>query len=69
MAAMAPILDFSIKMILAIFDLQVTPMLPTKFWVNWPSASEEEAMNSFSRWPPFQVNKPFALEKKGKIDF
>ena len=23
-------------MILAIFDLQVTPMLPTKFPVNWP---------------------------------
>ena len=23
-------------MILAVFDLQVTPMLPTKFQVNWP---------------------------------
>ena len=27
---------FPIKMILAIFYLQVTPMLPTKFQVNWP---------------------------------
>ena len=30
-------------MILAIFDLQVTPMLPSKFGVNWPFDSEEEA--------------------------
>ena len=30
-------------MSLAIFDLQVTPMLPTKFQVNWPFSSEEEA--------------------------
>ena len=29
-------LGFFIKTILAIFDLQVTPMLPTKFWVKWP---------------------------------
>ena len=28
-------LGFWIRMILAIFDLQVTPMLPTKFLVNW----------------------------------
>ena len=27
---------FSIRTILAIFDLQVSPMLPTKFEVNWP---------------------------------
>ena len=27
---------FPIGMILAIFDLQVTPMLPTKYQVNWP---------------------------------
>ena len=38
-------------MILAIFDLQVTPMLPTKFQVNWPFSSGEEAKNRFSRWP------------------
>ena len=35
----------------AIFDLQVTPMLPTKFQVNWPFGSGEEEKNRFSRWP------------------
>ena len=30
-------------MILAIFDLQVSQMLPTKFRVNWPFGSGEEA--------------------------
>ena len=34
-------------MILAIFDLQVTPMLATKFGVNWPFGSGEEAKHSF----------------------
>ena len=29
-------LGFLIRIILAIFDLQVTPMFPTKFQVNWP---------------------------------
>ena len=29
-------LGFWIQMILAIFDIQVTPMLPSNFWVNWP---------------------------------
>ena len=29
-------LGFPIRTILAIFDLQVTPMLPTKYRVNWP---------------------------------
>ena len=33
--------------LLATFDLQVTPMLPTKFQVNWPFDSGEEAKNSF----------------------
>ena len=32
-------------MILAIFDLQVTPMLPTKFKVNMPFGSEEVKIN------------------------
>ena len=36
--------------ILAIFDLQGTPMLPTNFSVNWPFGSEKEAKNWFSRW-------------------
>ena len=39
--------------ILAIFDLYVTPMLPTKFGVNWLLGLGEEAKNRFSRWPPW----------------
>ena len=36
-------LGFLIGMILAIFDLQVTTMLPTKFRVNWHLGLGEEA--------------------------
>ena len=43
-------LGFPIGMIFAIFDLQVTPMLPSKFGGNWPFGSGEEAKNRFSRW-------------------
>ena len=39
---------------LATFNLQVTPVLPSKFWVNWPFSSGEEAKNRFSRWPCWQ---------------
>ena len=39
---------------LAIFDLQVTPMLPSKFGANWPFNSGEEAKNRFSRWRPWR---------------
>ena len=46
-------LGFTIGTILAIFDLRVTPMLPTKFRVNWPFSSGEEAKNRFSRWLPW----------------
>ena len=42
MDAMAAIWDFPIAMIWAIFYLKVTPMLPTKFLVNWPFSSEAE---------------------------
>ena len=34
-------------MILAIFDLQVTQMLPTKFRVNWPSVEEKKLKIAF----------------------
>ena len=44
----------TIGMILATFDLQVTPKLPTKFGVNWPFGSGEEAKNRFSRWLPWR---------------
>ena len=47
-------LGFPIGTILAIFDLQVTLMLPTKFQVNWPFSSGEEAKNRFSRWLPWR---------------
>ena len=47
-------LGFPIRMILAIFDLQVTPMLPTMFGVNWLLGSGEEAKNRFSRLMPWQ---------------
>ena len=32
---------FPIGSILAIYDLQITPMLPTKFQANWPFGSGE----------------------------
>ena len=47
-------LGFPLRNILAIFDLQVSLMLPTKFWVNWPFGSGEEVKNRFSRWPPWR---------------
>ena len=47
-------LGFPIGTILAIFDLQVTLMVPSKFGVNWPFGSGEEAKNRFSRWRPWQ---------------
>ena len=42
-AIIAAILDFRSKTILAIYDLQVYPMLPAKFQAKWPFGSEEEA--------------------------
>ena len=41
---------------IAIFDLQVTPMLPCKFGVNWPFGSGEEEKNRFSRWRPSWIS-------------
>ena len=40
-------LGFPIRMILAIFHLQVTLVLPTKFQVIWPFGSGGEAQNRF----------------------
>ena len=42
---------FPIGTILAFFDLPVTPMLLTKFRINLPICSGEEAKNRFSRLP------------------
>ena len=41
-------------------------MLPTKFQVNWPFGSGEEAKNRLSRWPPrahlgFQIGTILAI--------
>ena len=41
-------LEFSIRLILAIFDLQFTLMIPTKLQVNYLFASGEEVKNGFS---------------------
>ena len=46
-------LGFPKGMILAIFDLLVTPMPPTKFGVNWLLDLGVEAKNRFSRWWPW----------------
>ena len=48
-------LGFPIETSLALFDLQVTPMLPIKFRVSWPFGSGGEAKNIFSRWPPWRA--------------
>ena len=48
-------LGFPIGTILAIFDLQVTPMLPTMFGFNWLLGSGEETKNRFSRWLPWHL--------------
>ena len=39
--------EFPVGTILANFDLQVTPMLPAKFQVNWPFGSGNEAKIDF----------------------
>ena len=40
-------LGFPIETIFAIFELQVTAMLPVKFRVHWPFGSGEEAKNRY----------------------
>ena len=42
-------LGFLVGTLLSIFNLQVAPILPTKFRVSWHFSSEEEVHNSFSR--------------------
>ena len=49
---------FPIEKILAIFDLQVTLILPTKLRVNWPFGSGEKVQNRLSTrrlWLPFLI--------------
>ena len=54
MTAMVAILDFRLAQFIAIFDLQAILMLPSKFGVNWPFGSGEEAKNRCSRWQPWR---------------
>ena len=54
-------LGFPIGTILSIFDLQVTPMLATKFQVSGTFKSGEEAKNKFSRWLPCWPSWIFAI--------
>ena len=56
-------LRLPIGAILAIYDLQITPMLPTKFQVNQPFGSEEETKNRFSRWMPRRQVTPMLPTK------
>ena len=53
MAAMAAILGFQSARFKLFLDLQVTLMLPSKFKVNWPFGSGDEAKNRFSNWRPW----------------
>ena len=53
------ILDFrSEHFFLSIFDLQVTPKLPTPVRVNWPFSSEDAKNRIFTRWPPCHLGFP-----------
>ena len=49
-------LGFVIGTILATFDLQVVPIFPSRFRVNWPFGSGEESQNRFSRWRPSWIS-------------
>ena len=57
MAAIAAIFGFPIGTILIIFYLQVGPLFPTKFRVNWPFGSELETQKQISRWRPGRTSR------------
>ena len=61
---------FTIGMILAIFDLQVIPMLPTKFGVKWPFGSGEDLIvlgfNDTSTLEGHFVSSPREREKRDR---
>ena len=65
-------LGFMIGTILAIFDLRVTPMLPTKFRVNWPFSSARLAQFKLFfiyKSPQCESIGLSVQEKKLNIDF
>ena len=47
---------FPIWTLLAIFDLQVTSILPMKFQVHWPFCWGEKNQNRFSKWLLWQLS-------------
>ena len=47
-------LGFPIGMILASSDIQITPILTTKFPVSWSFGPGEEVLSRFSRWCRWQ---------------
>ena len=72
---MPAILDFRSE--ICLFYLQITPMLPTKFQVNWPFGSGEEAKKKkkkkkkkyrFTRWAAMAVSTVSGLLTVGSAD-
>ena len=51
---MTAIFYFRSKQFFNIYNLQVTPKLPTKFQVKWPFGSGDEAKHNLLRWPPWR---------------
>ena len=49
-------LEFLIGKISVIFYLQVIPILPMRFPVNWHFSSGEDVQNRFSRWLPSWIS-------------
>ena len=60
-------LGFLIRIILFIFDLQVTPILPTKIPVNCPFGSGEEIQNRLARWQPSWISDQKVYQKVALI--
>ena len=58
-------LGFPIRKILATSDLQVTPILLIKFWVNWPFCSGD-VQNRFSIW---QLRRPSWISNQINLSY
>ena len=48
------------------FDLQITPILPIKFRVNWPFYSWEEDQNKFVKW---QLCQPSCISNRNDFSY
>ena len=53
------------EMILAVFDLQVAPILPTKFRVNWPFGSGEKKFKNIFKMAASLIilSNSFSIDK------